>query len=140
MAYKTPGVYVEEISKFPPSVAEVETAVPAFIGYTEKAERKGADLTNVPTKIMSLLDYQQLFGGEPSLTSIAVTVDKDNNYAVSSVTPSPRYYMYDALRMFFDNGGGKCYIVSVGNYSATAVASGDESLTTSPGLRVGLKA
>ena len=27
-SYKTPGVYVEEISKFPPSVAEVETAIP----------------------------------------------------------------------------------------------------------------
>jgi len=46
MAFKTPGVYVQEISLFPPSVAEVETAVPAFIGYTEKAAKKGADLTN----------------------------------------------------------------------------------------------
>ena len=35
--YKTPGVFVEEISKFPPSIAAVETAIPAFIGYTEKA-------------------------------------------------------------------------------------------------------
>ena len=33
--YKTPGVYVEEISTLPPSVAEVATAVPAFVGYTE---------------------------------------------------------------------------------------------------------
>jgi len=143
MAYKTPGVYIEEIAKFPPSVAEVETAVPAFIGYTERAERKGEGLTNVPTKIMSLLDYQQLFGGEPTLKAVVITVDKGNNYAVGSVTPSPRYYMYDALRMFFDNGGGKCYIVSVGTYnytSTTTVASGDESVTTSPGLRVGLKA
>jgi phage tail sheath protein FI len=139
MAYKTPGVYIEEISKFPPSVAEVETAVPAFIGYTEKAEQNGASLKNVPTKIMSLLEYQQLFGGGPSLTSVTVKVDKNNNYAATSVTPSPRFYMYEALRMFFDNGGGKCYIVSVGSYGDT-VASGDESVTTSPGLRVGLKA
>ena len=36
-SFKTPGVYVEEISTFPPSVAQVETAIPAFIGYTEKA-------------------------------------------------------------------------------------------------------
>ncbi|MCB9230933.1 MAG: phage tail sheath family protein [Bacteroidia bacterium] len=35
MTYKTPGVYVEEISKLPPSVAEVSTAIPAFIGYTQ---------------------------------------------------------------------------------------------------------
>jgi len=37
--YKTPGVYVEEISKLPPSVAQVETAIPAFIGFTEKGEK-----------------------------------------------------------------------------------------------------
>lgn len=42
--FKTPGVYIQEISKFPPSVAEVETAIPAFIGYTEKAVVKGIDL------------------------------------------------------------------------------------------------
>ena len=33
--YNTPGVYVEEISKFPPSVAGVATAIPAFIGLQE---------------------------------------------------------------------------------------------------------
>ncbi len=41
--YKTPGVYIEEIVKFPPSVAQVETAIPAFIGYTEKAKEKEED-------------------------------------------------------------------------------------------------
>jgi uncharacterized protein len=37
---KTPGVYIEEKSIFPPSVAQVETAIPAFIGYTETAKDK----------------------------------------------------------------------------------------------------
>ena len=57
MAYKTPGVYIKEVSVFPPSVAEVETAIPAFIGYTEKAEEKGEDLTNKPKRIKSLVEY-----------------------------------------------------------------------------------
>ena len=34
----TPGVYVEEFSRFPPSVAEADPSIPAFIGYTEKAK------------------------------------------------------------------------------------------------------
>ena len=64
MAYKTPGVYIKEISKFPPSVAEVETAIPAFIGYTEQAEDiEGNDLTKIPTRIKSLADYELLFEG-----------------------------------------------------------------------------
>ncbi len=41
-SYKTPGVYIEEIVKFPPSVAQVETAIPAFMGFTQIAKRKAA--------------------------------------------------------------------------------------------------
>ena len=54
--YKTPGVYIEEISLFPPSVAQVETAIPAFIGYTEKGPTE-------PTRIKSMADYRAIFGG-----------------------------------------------------------------------------
>ncbi|MCX8533030.1 phage tail sheath family protein, partial [Chryseobacterium sp. KC 927] len=56
MNYKTPGVYVEEIAKFPPSVAQVETAIPAFIGYTAQGPK------NEPTRISSMLEYETLFG------------------------------------------------------------------------------
>ena len=61
MTYRTPGVYVEEISVFPPSVAEVETAIPAFIGFTEFAKKDGVDLTE-PLQITSLKEYEQYFG------------------------------------------------------------------------------
>ncbi|MEZ4691640.1 MAG: hypothetical protein R3A12_16380 [Ignavibacteria bacterium] len=36
-AIKTQCLYVNEIPSFPPSVAQVATAIPAFIGYTQKA-------------------------------------------------------------------------------------------------------
>lgn len=36
--YKTPGVYIKEKNAFGNSVVEAETAIPAFIGLTEKAE------------------------------------------------------------------------------------------------------
>lgn len=35
---KTPGVYIVEKSAFPNSVVEAATAIPAFIGITEKAQ------------------------------------------------------------------------------------------------------
>jgi len=115
MAYKTPDVYVEEISLFPPSVAEVETAVPAFIGYTGKADEFGPDdLKNTPTKITSLLEYQSLFGGSAPVQVTEIVLDE--NSIVSSSKIDSTFYMYDSLRMFFKNGGGKCYIISVGSY------------------------
>lgn len=35
--YKTPGVYIKEKNAFPNSIVEAETAIPVFIGLTEKA-------------------------------------------------------------------------------------------------------
>ncbi len=115
VTYKTPNVYVEEISKFPPSVAEVSTAVPAFIGYTEKAKRGSEDLTNKPTRISSLLDYETLFG-EAGATKFEFTANEDGIEPISN-PGQPKYLMYYALRLYFDNGGGSCYIVSVGKYN-----------------------
>lgn len=116
MAYKTPGVYVKEVSVFPPSVAEVETAIPAFIGYTEKAEEKGEDLTNKPKRIKSLVEYEQFFGGPARPKTLTVTLDASN--APTKVEVTHNYQLYYSLRLFFDNGGGDCYIVSVGSYAS----------------------
>jgi phage tail sheath protein FI len=61
--YKTPGVYIEEIPHLPPSIASVETAIPAFIGHTEKAKwKEDGDLIMKPWRIESLLEYEQYFG------------------------------------------------------------------------------
>ncbi|NQU87678.1 MAG: phage tail sheath subtilisin-like domain-containing protein [Mariniphaga sp.] len=118
--YYTPGVYIEEISKFPPSIAQVETAIPAFIGYTEKATKKEAgDLSGKPTRITSMLEYETFFGIAKKETDIKVSVVGE----VISATPplankkSP-FLMYYSMQIYFANGGGPCYIVSVDQYGA----------------------
>lgn len=137
--YKTPGVYVEEISKLPPSVAQVETAIPAFVGYTQKAEKLGESLLMKPTRIASLLEFVRYYGEGRTPAAVAVQVDTANNYAVTQVSfaNTERYLFYDSIRLFFDNGGGDCYIVSVGLFPAAPIA-GDEAAGT--GLRGGVKA
>lgn len=95
--YKTPGVYVEEVSNLAPSVAGVATAIPAFVGYTVKGE------TRSPKSISCLLEYVEYFGERPELT-----VNDDCTVANAG------YVMYDSLRLFFANGGKTCYIVSAG--------------------------
>ena len=59
----TPGVYIEEKNAFPGSAVAVETAVPVFIGYTEKAMRNGKSLVGIPTAISSFAEYAESFGG-----------------------------------------------------------------------------
>jgi len=122
--YKTPGVYIEEIVKFPPSVAQVETAIPAFIGYTEKATNKiTGDLKSQPTRITSLLEYERFFGFAKPETTISVTINDvltDNGETRSIIVDQPTdkqpFLMYYSLQLFFANGGGPCYIISVGRY------------------------
>jgi uncharacterized protein len=116
--YKTPGVYVEEISKLPPSIAQVETAIPAFIGYTEMAKHLAAgDLHKVPKRIGSLVEYELYYGGGPSPNVTEVNISDTNVFVSAKV--NNKYFMYDSLRMFYSNGGGDCYIVSVGDYDDT---------------------
>jgi len=124
----TPGVYVQEISTFPPSVAEVETAIPAFIGYTEKAAKAGVDLKKIPTKVTDFSQYTLWFGGpQPEAAdSIVVTVADDGNgnfTATTTTNPAKqsKHNLAYAVRHYFDNGGATCYVVSVGPY---AVAPG----------------
>ena len=63
MTFKTPDVYIQEKSILPPSVVTADTAIPAFIGYTDIAvDADGNDLTNVPTRIRSMREYESLFG------------------------------------------------------------------------------
>ena len=117
-SYKVPGVYVEEISKFPPSIAEVETAIPAFIGHTDKAEKDGQSLKETPTKIKSMLEFELYFGGGAGFKITGVTANSVTEGA-KNVKVEPTYYLYDSLQLYFTNGGGGCYIVSMGTYSDT---------------------
>ena len=120
---KTPGVYIEEISTLPASIAAVETAIPAFIGYTEKAEKDGNSLAlvNVPTRITSLLEFIKIFGNpNPETFSLSIddTYDSISGDLLSrdfnASVPAPSgFLLYYSLQMYFNNGGGPCYIVSV---------------------------
>ena len=136
-----PGIFVEEMANFPPTITSVETSVPAFIGYTEKAESEGGSLLLKPTRITSVFEYEKYFGGRKTIKNIEVILDDAPSGSVKEIRiPGSEYYlMYHSLRLFFGNGGGSCFIVSVGLYG-TAPAYGDEADTTQPGLRHGLKA
>jgi phage tail sheath protein FI len=111
--HKTPSVYVEELSAFPPSVVGVATAVPAFIGYSEKAIEpdSGRSLANLPARIASLTDYQALFGA---------------GWAGDATKVAP--ILWESLAMFFGNGGGTCYVVSVGSFADFTADLGEAGL------------
>lgn len=134
---KTPGVYVEEISTLPSSIAAVETAIPAFVGYTEKAIIDGvnwwiAGTTPAPAvRITSILEYQQTFGSAfPEVFNVAIVDTPATGpvvtRAITVTHPSTSLFkLFYSLQLYFSNGGGPCYIVSVGDYTGNNIAVGE---------------
>ncbi len=116
-SYKTPGVYIEEISKFPPSIAAAESAVPVFIGFTEKDEHDGKSLVNKTFRISSLLEFETIFG-KPKPQHISVLLDSNNQLAEDVIVDPLLFRMHYSLQLYFDNGGNSCYICSTGIYPA----------------------
>ena len=142
---KTPGVYIVEKSAFPNSVVEVATAVPAFIGYTEKADNMGTSLANKPWRITSMADFHKYFGFGP-VPMFGINVE-EKKAAGGEAKPKDKpekpakkaedtggesfsfdgkayhlnqvggkYLLYYSMLLFYQNGGGPCHIVSVGSY------------------------
>lgn len=129
---KTPGVYIVEKSAFPNTVVEAATAIPAFIGITEKAENGADSLSGKPWKITSMTEFQQYFGGAPapvcklSVEDAPKDGDEEAFFKIPSTDgtkiikverPDLPFSLYYQMVMFFANGGGTCYVVSVGRYS-----------------------
>ncbi|VAW84534.1 Phage tail sheath protein FI [hydrothermal vent metagenome] len=122
---KTPGVYIVEKNAFPNSVVEVATAVPAFIGYTERADNRGKGLSNKPWRITSMSEFHNYFGFAPS-ANFGVEEKPADSFEEAAFNlagkeyllnqNAGKYLLYYSLLLFFQNGGGPCYIVSVGRY------------------------
>ncbi|WP_293788406.1 phage tail sheath C-terminal domain-containing protein [uncultured Pedobacter sp.] len=136
---KSPGVYINELDAFSNSVVPVASAVPAFIGYTPQAMYQGKSYAHVAQKISSFSEFKAFFC-YPDAPAPASEVKQynpgyyllqqqsqptDPGYVVInsnyySVLPDPNtiYYLYNSVKMFYENGGGYAYIVSVGTYGA----------------------
>ena len=157
---KTPGVYIVEKNAFPNSVVQVATAVPAFIGYTESATLGNNSLHMKPFRLSTMGEFEAHFGGGPNhqFTVVEGVPDAADvtlpaaTFKVKGVNGQftdwrldqlgKDYCLYAAMRLFFQNGGGACYIVSIGQYgglptteqeiSAASMISGIKTLIKEP--------
>lgn len=59
--YATPGAYNNETDALPTSVVPVATAVPAFIGYTPRADYGSKSYYKKAKKIRSFADYKSIY-------------------------------------------------------------------------------
>jgi phage tail sheath protein FI len=81
-----PGVYIEEFAPAPP-IQGVGTSTAAFIGPARSGD------IDIPTKLASFDTFMALFGAQPL----------------------PGFFMWYAVRGFYENGGQICYVVRASN-------------------------
>jgi uncharacterized protein len=113
--YTTPGIYTEEKKLFPPSVIQVDSCIPVFIGYTQISNEETLRFKAI--KITSLPDYISFFGGEEEVETTVTLSDTDPPCLLQMRMPDIAHSLYYQLQMFYNNGGSDCYIISVGDYS-----------------------
>jgi phage tail sheath protein FI len=105
--YLSPGVYIEEIERGPKPIEGVATSTAAFLGETQRGPQ-------TPWLVTSYSEYLRLFGD---------IFDPDK-------------YMPYAVKMFFDNGGRRCYITRIvgqGAEFATATLADVKVKAVGPG-------
>ncbi|MBP7175269.1 MAG: phage tail sheath family protein [Thermoclostridium sp.] len=100
-SYTVPGVYVEEIQSIQP-IQGVLTDITAFVGITET---KPAG--NEPPLLNGFLEYQQYYGG--------FLPESMGQYGV----------LPHAVKSFFENGGTRCYIISITPVDINHIVSDD---------------
>jgi phage tail sheath protein FI len=132
--YATPGIYVEEISTLPPSVAEIATAIPAFIGYTETHT---GELPIIKV-IRSLRDYEESFGQAPSSPWKIIVKEaeaeqfsyeiQDSSGQPVPIFSKPKFLLWYAIDHYFRNGGGRCFVVSIGSAGSGSEFAKDKFL------------
>ena len=111
--------------------------MPAFVGYTERADVDGREAVFVPVRVRSLDEYHLIFGGPPRAQfglgpgspddfDVRLTLEKaslgDDGYR--KLVPAGNVgLLYNSLRLFYANGGDTCFVVSVGPYAESVDAS-----------------
>jgi phage tail sheath protein FI len=131
---RTPGVYIDETGAFTASVVPVATAIPAFIGCTPRASYAGKSCTGVPVPISSFAEFAQYFllhdaAGHPlpdaqQYTPVCYPLPAADPLRADVVLGGRPYdiqpdagtwsYFYNSIRLFYQNGGGACHVVSTG--------------------------
>ncbi len=123
---KTPGVYTQEQDAYGISIVAAPTDIPVFIGYTSQIFTNEKNALNHPVKVSSLAEFHMIFGTEAPQVQFGIDPTHDSSKRINHfsfhekdyiLAPTTiNYRMYSSLKFFYENGGGECYILSIGSY------------------------
>ena len=107
-SYRSPGVYVEEVSLGSRPITPVATSTAAFIGVATRGP------VNTATLITNFAEFEKRFGGPYRILKGA-----------------QEHYLYYAARHFFEQGGSRCFVVRVVHYNDPELAGSIQAVPAS---------
>jgi uncharacterized protein len=129
MVTMVPGVFIDEGNANPASVQRLGTSEAAFIGYCEKAEHLGQSLLNIPTAVASMAEFEQRFGGAPAAPLLGFSLAAAPLGGPHALTLAGAKYsvtqthgfclLHRAMQLYFQNGGGRCWVICVGGFEGS---------------------
>jgi phage tail sheath protein FI len=115
-----PGVYIEELSSLNLSVTNSATAVPV-LAVSDWDSLFDADTSYI--SLSSWLDYQNLKNAKQAALDESQEVDADKLRDI-------------CMRVYFENGGGRCYLVKISELDTAVPLLTDATLLVSAGQNI----
>jgi len=112
--FHTPGVYLEEPNGLSLSIQSGETAVPVFVGHFEFVDSH-SDQAMRCIRVDSWLNFTQQFKADAS-DSFHIDASDENKPRVDGTQLGAF-----SVRLFFENGGGACYVLPLNAFSDDTV-------------------
>src|SRR4051812_21862994 len=100
-SYLTPGIYVEEVAGGARPIQTVGTSTAGFVGAAPKADARVNEAVAINNWAQFVREYIGEGPGAPPSTALS-----------------------HAVYGFFQNGGGRCYVVNVGDESQSIAGGG----------------
>lgn len=107
--HETPEVYLSEGIKPGAGIPRLRTGLPVFIGYMGPKADEG--LAGVPVRIASFQEFEDRIGQSPE-TLYDFSLDAAGEPVLTPVAAS-RFLLPDAVRLYFENFRGDCWILPV---------------------------
>ncbi len=123
--FSTPGVYIEEESSLTLSINTGATAVPVIVGIFRDKDGAVRSLTEGCVRVVNWMDFESKFHVAPCNARVSIDIEREDPTQRPTQARAPGDYLIDisaidtdgnsvfALRSYFDNGGGPCYLLSV---------------------------
>ncbi|EDT41554.1 phage tail sheath family protein [Burkholderia ambifaria] len=133
--YTVPGVYIEEPFRLALSIPSGATAVPVFALDDGNFDPKQSDgLLGASFPLALAASEAHAFDTWMDVQSIIVIPHGKNDQEVNAVLNHCPVFL--ALKAYFDNGGGRCYVVQVGKLAEVVPGLDDATLIVQAGAKL----